>query len=82
MRLEIPGYEYFAAKNLFSGNKGAFNFKIFPSDTELTVKIWFGPFCLERSQLDREEHFPMDRDGYAALSAWLDRAEQEAGEKA
>lgn len=78
MRLEIPGYEYFAAKNLFSGNKGMFNFKIFPSDTDMTVKIWFGAFCLERSQVEREEHFAMDQNGYAAMCEWLERAEREA----
>ena len=79
MRLEIPGYEYFAAGNLFSGSRGAFNYKVFPTGGELLVKIWSGPLCLDCSQVEQEQRFPSDPEGHAAMCGWLEEAAGQAG---
>ena len=45
MVIEVPGYEYFEARNIFSGSKGDFNFKILPEGEVMRVKTWKGRFC-------------------------------------
>ncbi|MBC8611068.1 hypothetical protein [Massiliimalia timonensis] len=72
MVIEVPGYEYFEARNIFSGSKGDFNFKILPDGEVMRVKTWMGRFCLEKSEVWQEQEFPISKDGFELMRKWLD----------
>ncbi|WP_143530258.1 hypothetical protein [Massiliimalia massiliensis] len=74
--VEIPSLEYFVNHNIYSGSKGKFNFKIFPGDSEMAVKVWTGPFCLDCSEVDEEKCFPISDDGYRQMVAWVEEMSQ------
>ncbi len=74
MIIVLPGYEYFEARNIYSGSKGVFNFKIVPDGDTMRATIWYGPLCLEKSEAMQEQDFPIDKDGFEAMGRWLDSA--------
>ncbi len=69
---DIPGLYYFQSKNIYTGSKNkTFNFKIIPGDT-LKVQLWHGMLCSEKSEIETEQEFPLDHDGYIAMIKWLE----------
>lgn len=76
IEVEIPGLEYFVNHNIYSGSKGKFNFKIFPGDGEMIVKVWTGSFCLDCSEVDEERSFPISDEGYQQMAVWVEGAAQ------
>lgn len=69
--LNLESFEYFQFGNITSGSDGNFNFKVFPSKEDMTVKIWYGPYCLDKSQLHCQETFPLTEEGYEQMCRWV-----------
>ena len=70
--MEIPGLEYFQNNNIFSGSKQNFNFKIFPKDDRMEVKIWLGPFCMDKSEVIDQNEFSLTDTGHSEMIQWLE----------
>ena len=80
----LPTLHTFAMNNEFTGSCGDLRFKIKPNVVMLTPKevdmenstifaeLWHGPFCYEKSQMEKEATFPMSDEGRLALKAWLE----------
>lgn len=79
----LPTLHYFAMNNPFTGSYGLLRFKIVPSITmfnpkevdmdnsSMTVEIWHGLFCYEKSDIEREKTFPMSEEGRLQMQQWL-----------
>ncbi len=82
----LPTLHTFAMNNIFTGSLGALRFRIAPqvvkvegnnkevdfSKSALLAELWHGPYCYEKSQMEKEQSFPMDEEGLLALKAWLE----------
>ena len=82
----IPTLHTFAMDNLFTGSCGALRFRIVPSvvkmegnnkevdftQSTISVELWHGPFCYEKSEMEQKQTFPMTEEGRLALKAWLE----------
>ena len=80
----IPTLHTFAMDNSFTGSCGALRFKIVPNvvmatpkevnfaQSSIFVQLWHGPFCYEKSQIEKENIFPMSEEGRLALKSWLE----------
>lgn len=80
----LPTLHYFENKNRFSGSFGLLRFMLTPQVTMKTAKevdleastiqgqLWHGLYCLEKSQVELEQTFPMSVEGLAQLRAWLE----------
>ena len=80
----LPTLHWFAMKNPFSGSCGELRYFIKPkvematakevdfSASSLFVQIWHGPYCLEKSTVEKEETFPLSEEGRTQLKAWLE----------
>lgn len=70
-RFGIPPFEYFDNKNIFSGNQGAFNYKIWPKE-ELKIAVWYGKNCYEKSEIAAEQSFEKSESGLQELLLWTE----------
>ena len=82
--LFLPTLHTFAMKNLFTGSKGFFRFRIEPNVVMATPKevdfeqstmkaeYWHGLFCYEKSEMEGSETFPLTEEGRAKMLAWLE----------
>lgn len=68
----IPGAYYFESKNVFSGSRGDFNYRIVPEDDQLHVTVWHGFICSDKAEIEAEEQFPLSATGISQMLAWLD----------
>ncbi len=69
---DIPKFYYFQSKNVFTGSKDqTFNYKIIPGEM-LKVQIWHGLVCSDKAEIETEQEFPMDQDGFDAMIKWLE----------
>ena len=82
----IPTLHTFAMNNLFTGSCGALRFRAKPSvvksetnpkevdftQSTISVELWHGPFCYEKSEVEQRQTFPMTEEGRLALKAWLE----------
>ncbi len=69
---DIPRLYYFQSKNVFTGSKNnTFNYKISPGEM-LKVQIWHGLICSDKAEIETEQEFPMDQDGFDAMIKWLE----------
>lgn len=68
---DIPNLYYFQSKNMFTGSRKAFNFKIVP-DGELKVCTWHGFINSELAEIEHEADFPMTAEGFEEMLRWLD----------
>ena len=63
----LPGIEWFANDNPYTECSYTFHYIILPDvkDETLTVRIWNGLFCYEKSleQITAERTFPMTKGG-------------------
>lgn len=73
-RFEIPKSDYFTLNyNSYCGSMDSFNYKLNAKSKEaLTVSVWLGPLCLEKSELAAEDSFPLDEEGYQKALSWLE----------
>lgn len=82
--LFLPTLHTFAMKNLFTGSKGLFRFRIEPNVVMATPKevdfeqstmkaeYWHGLYCYEKSEMEGSEVFPLTEEGRAKMLAWLE----------
>lgn len=82
----IPTLHTFAMDNLFTGSCGALRFRLEPKvvkvegnnkevdfeKSTILAKLWHGPFCYEKSEMEQEQTFPMTEEGRLAMKAWLE----------
>lgn len=68
---DIPGIYYFESKNIFSGSRGNFNYRIVP-DEEMQVSVWHGFICSEKAEIETENSFPITEEGHAQMLKWLE----------
>ena len=73
-RFEIPKADYFTLNyNIYCGSMDGFNYRLNAKSKEtLTVSVWLGRLCLEKSELASEESFPLDEEGYQKALSWLE----------
>lgn len=72
MVFDIVGINYFLSKNVFTGSKEAFNFRIAPVEDRLEVAVWNGMFCYEKSEILFRNEFKLSKDGLADAIQWLE----------
>ena len=86
MELFIPTLHTFAMDNMFTGSCGDFRFRIVPTvfksetnpkevdmeKSSIFAEYWHGPFCYEKSQMEKSADFPMTEEGRSALKTWLE----------
>ena len=82
--LFIPTLHTFAMKNLFTGSKGLFRFRIAPNvvmatpkevdfeQSSISAEYWHGLYCYEKSEMEGKETFPMTEEGRADMIRWLE----------
>ena len=68
----VPVLHFFENGNPFTGSWKSLRFLLTPTDQEIGVKIWRGPNCLEKSEVEAERAFPMTAEGRQALIDWLE----------
>lgn len=82
--LFIPTLHTFAMKNLFTGSKGLFRFRVVPNvvmatpkevdftQSTMFVEYWHGLYCYEKSRMEGSETFPLTEEGRSRMLAWLE----------
>ena len=59
-KLFIPVLHSFENNNVFSGSCG------------IKGQLWHGPYCLEKSEVEKERVFPMSEQGRENILEWLE----------
>lgn len=72
--MEIPKYFLFTQGGIYSGGKydKSFNYKIIPSKEDMSVFIWFGKYCIDKSENVEERKFPLSEEGHAEAVKWIE----------
>lgn len=70
-RFQIPPFEYFDFKNIYTGSMRGFNYKIWPKE-QLEIAVWYGKNCYEKSVPAANKEFTMDESGREELLVWLE----------
>ena len=80
----LPTLHWFAMGNLFTGSSGMLRFRAKPNvvmatakevdfeASSITVELWHGLYCYEKSEMDKSADFPMTEEGRSAMKAWLE----------
>ncbi|MBQ7003802.1 MAG: hypothetical protein IJN57_07565 [Oscillospiraceae bacterium] len=68
---DIPGLYYFQSRNIFTGSRQDFNFRIEPGDV-MKVTVWQGFLCSELAEAEHTAEFPISAEGHAEMLAWLE----------
>lgn len=68
---DLPGFDYFAAKNPFYGSRENLRFKIVVDGEEFIVFVWSGDLCFEKAEKEIEEHFRNDDDVLYRINDFL-----------
>lgn len=80
----LPTLHWFAMNNPFTGSCGNFRFQAVPEvvmatakevdfeKSTIQAKYWHGLFCIEKSEIEGEEIFPLTEEGRAAMKRWLE----------
>lgn len=88
----LPTLHYFENNNRFSGSFGLLRFMLTPqvamkSPKEVDLEagtilgqLWHGLYCIEKSEIEAEQTFPMSAQGLADIRTWLE-AHQEVAER-
>lgn len=68
---DIPQFSFFSYGNVFTGSRGKLSFKIIPGE-EFTIQIWHSRLCSERAEIEEEQHYPMNEEGFQQMLRWLE----------
>ena len=80
----LPTLHSFAMNNQFTGSWKELRFCVDPQIAKLNKKevdfenssirvvYWYGPFCMEKSEIQEEKIFPLTEEGRLAIKAWLE----------
>ena len=82
----MPTLHAFAMNNPFTGSCGLLRFKLTPNvvkiegskevdmvASSIRAELWHGQLCYEKSQLEKEQIFPMSEEGRLAMKSWLEQ---------
>ncbi len=71
--VHMPSLAYLRFGNVFTGSRGAFNFKLFPNTDEQTVRmvVWTGRNCLDASEPQGEKTVALTESGWQEGKAWI-----------
>lgn len=69
----LPKFMWFENDNPYSENEDEFNYMIIPDLKEetMTVKIWYGEYCLEKSTVVEEKVFPFEAASIEPIVAYI-----------
>lgn len=80
----LPTLHSFAMNNKFTGSWKELRFCVEPNvaklnkkevdfpNSSISVRYWYGPFCMEKSEIKEEKTFPMTEEGRLAIKSWLE----------
>ncbi|MBO4523632.1 hypothetical protein [Ruminococcus sp.] len=68
---EIPKFYYFESGNDFSGSKGDFAYKICNGE-KLKCMTWHGRLCSMKAEIEHEEEFENNQEGFDTMIKWLE----------
>ena len=71
-RFRFPHVDYFEAGNGYSGSCEELRYKLFNQKETLLVKVWVGPYCLEKSRVLVSREFPITEEGIEGMASWLE----------
>ncbi|WP_243267514.1 hypothetical protein [Faecalispora jeddahensis] len=71
--MDLPGLLYYQNGGVYkgSGGNGRVRYKIEPVDDKLTVQVWFGPYCYEKSEMEDRAEFALSDVGRSEMMDWL-----------
>lgn len=72
-QIYIPVMKAFQNGNSFSGSAGLLRFLLDPlaESNEIRVRIWYGEYCFELSEIVEDRTFPLSEEGREALRDYL-----------
>jgi hypothetical protein len=75
---DIPVFEWFSNGGKYSGCKrfdggGDFNYRLSPGE-KLTLDIWYGIYCFEKSEPADSAEFNMSPEGLESAIAYINTA--------
>ena len=80
----LPTLHWFAMANLFTGSSGMLRFRAKPNvvmetakevdfeASSITVELWHGLYCYEKSEMEGSREFPMSDEGLQQMKSWLE----------
>jgi hypothetical protein len=78
---DIPVFEWFSNGGKYSGCKrfpenNDFNYRLtpFPKENRLTLDIWNGIYCFEKSEASDNAEFELSKNGLASAIDYIERA--------
>lgn len=71
MKFDLCGLSYYESGNVYTGSEGDFCYKVSTREGNLHICLWRGPYCFDKSEIIREQEFPMDEAGFEQLGAWI-----------
>ena len=76
---DMRQFYYYESGNIFTGSKGKFNFKIIPDTKEkkLNIRTWHGIICSDLAEMDKQEEFVLDENGFHEMIKWLENEYKE-----
>ena len=81
--LFLPVLHSFENNNVFTGSYGPLRFKVTPAITmknpkevdmeasSMTVELWHGPYCYEKSEMETSQTFPLSEEGRENMRKFL-----------
>ena len=69
---DISKFDYFRFGNIYTGSNGLFNFRIVPDKETMSVQIWIGQLCFQKSEALLTSEFPLSPDGYQSMCDWIE----------
>lgn len=73
-QFDLPEVFYFESKNCYTGSKGKLRFRIDGKDGQLICAVWRKDICFELAEIENTAEFPLSKEGYDEMIAYLDRA--------
>ena len=80
---DLPGFDYFTAKNPFIGSGGGIRFKVTPQfssdenqDSTLFVEVWTGEKCYQLSEIKASKSFPFEEQSLYEINLFLNEAKR------
>lgn len=80
----VPNLATFQNDNAYLGSFHGLRFRLKPAvrgegdekESVIEALVWYGVYCLERSEIVAETSFPLTEEGHSAMLVWLDEQYQ------
>ena len=80
---DLPGFDYFTAKNPFIGSATGIRIKFTPQllceenqDSTLFVEVWNGEKCYQLSEIKASKSFPFEEQSLYEINLFLNEAKR------